>query len=147
MQRNISAGYAFVLITCAGPLHAAAAQATVSGARTDLGSERIEGKVRLERSEIIPALIETIRKIAVTDSIGEMDGNTIRFVANAGEAGLAEWLAGALTNSNPSSQAVGHEYIMPADDNDVILVIRDVRVGAPVSIRPPHIGRSAELQE
>ncbi len=147
MQRKITTGYALVLITCAGPLHGVAAQVTVSGARTDPGSERVEGKVRLERPEIIPVLIETIRNIAVTDSIGELDGNTIRFVANAGEAGLAEWLAGELTNSNPSSQAVGHEYIMPADDNDVILVIRDVRVGAPVSIRPPHIGRSEELQE
>jgi hypothetical protein len=157
MQRNLAARCILVFISCAASTFhtglasdrlVASAQVTASGTRSsDPGTERAEGNVRVERPKMIPTLIEAIRKIVATDSVAEQDGNTIRFVGNTREAGLAEWLASELTDPIPSPVAVGHEYIMPNDDNDVILVIRDIHVGAPASINAPHLARLEELQE
>jgi hypothetical protein len=51
------------------------------------------------------------------------------------ELGLAAWLVNEFDRSMPShdSMSLGHEYMIPDNTDDLTVVLRDIRIGMPVS--------------
>jgi len=144
----------FVLPNLCGPVHSALvgsshiapfAQAPTLWTRGSNSSNQIvERKLtftRINAQEVSRTLhvIVNVQKLFF-----DRTQKTITVRTSSKEADLAEWLAGELDAPNPGFG--GHEYFLPDNDEDAVLVWRDVTVGA-TGARPTHSANPQDFQE
>jgi len=90
--------------------------------------------------------LEVIRALVKTDEISTSEGQPaakIRLAAR--EADLGVWLVKTLDDREPGE--LGYAYVMPNDANDVVVVLPNIQIGAPVASVAAHPATREELNE
>ena len=102
--------------------------------------------IAFAKKERIRDAVAALHTIAKTEKISsDSASQAITIEGSAREAGLAEWLIGELDNPTPSPS--GHGYVMPQDQDDVTLVVGDVRLGALASAGAARTATPQDLHE
>lgn len=90
--------------------------------------------------------LEVIRAVVKTDEISTSEAQPaakIRLAAR--EADLGVWLVKTLDDREPGEH--GYAYVMPNDANDIVVVLPNIQIGAPVASVAAHPATREELNE